>query len=95
MAIGLKNAGDSEHVFAMWRQGGRRFWFQDQYVAFFAPDPSIAWPHTRKRFEEALREFGKDGDILGDIPMLGSPDCPCGCGASDDLLRDGDQKDDS
>lgn len=33
-AAGVKNAGGSEYVFAMWKRDGRLFWFQQQYVNF-------------------------------------------------------------
>jgi hypothetical protein len=72
--FGLKNAGGSEYVFAMWRRGRRRFWFQAQYVNFHVGN---YYEEVREQIAHALRlwdagrmlvAFCGSTDISGRVP---------------------------
>lgn len=66
VAAGVKNSGGSEYLFAMWRQGGRSFWFQDQYVNFHGGEASQE--RTRARLGAALAAWESSTD---DVIMSG------------------------
>lgn len=62
--LGIQNRGGSEYFFVMWYRDGRRFWFYDQHVVFFAEsDASVA--RTRKRLHLALLRWrAMHGDVV-------------------------------
>lgn len=61
-AAGVKNAGGSEYVFAMWKRGGRLFWFQQQYVNFHVGE---AYEAVRASLAAALEQWDAGrGDVL-------------------------------
>ncbi len=70
MAVGVKNAGDSENAFAMWRKGGRRFWFQDRYVDLMVRG-GCRIKQVRNRFLETLRRWETTS---GDVAQSGDTD---------------------
>jgi hypothetical protein len=59
-AAGIKNAGGSEYLFAMWRIGGRRFWFMDQYVVFQSDAGNVSQANTRARFQRVLAAWREE-----------------------------------
>ncbi len=70
MAVGLKNGGDSEYAFAMWRKGDRRFWFQDRYVNLMVRG-GCRIKQVRNLFSEALRRWETTS---GDVAQSGDTD---------------------
>lgn len=70
MAVGLKNGGDSEYAFAIWRKGDRRFWFQDRYVNLMVRG-GYRIKKVRNRFSQALRRWEMTS---GDVALSGDTD---------------------